>query len=78
MTTSNIREVVWTYCQRHAGVHGNERADDLAPRAPTNGLPGISRAEIMGGGGELMLVAAGLSCGSGGSGMERIAATAEE
>lgn len=34
---SSLQELVWIYCQRHAGVRANEKAGSLVSKAPYTG-----------------------------------------
>lgn len=35
--SSNVQEMIWSYCMRHASKLGNERDDSLASKHPIKG-----------------------------------------
>ena len=44
---SKLTRVVWIFCPGHAGVRGNERADELAGQAALGDNPKIGQATVI-------------------------------
>ena len=44
---SPLRSIKWIYCPGHAGIGGNEKADQLATEAVVGGTVGLDKTEIV-------------------------------
>ena len=47
MVDIHLRELLWVYCPRHAGVKGNDRADRLAGKAACSSGLLLGRSEVL-------------------------------
>ena len=44
---SHLRRITWLFCPGHAGINGNERADELAGKATIEGSITLDPAEVL-------------------------------
>ena len=47
MFNIHLRKVIWEYCPGHAGVNGNDRADELAGKATITGRLRLRRSDVL-------------------------------